>query len=183
MSIRSIIDIATEMGWRIHQMDVKIAFLNGFIEEEVHIEQPQEFEVMERDSHVFLLRKALYGLKQAPRAWYSCIDTYLLQMGFEKSKVDPNLYYIIRGEDTLILILYVDDLFITGAELLIVDCKLGLASEFEMIDIDLMHYFLGMMVWQEEGHIFLGQGKYVADILSNFQMEDCRPMSTPMVTN
>jgi hypothetical protein len=68
-------------------------------------------------------------------------------MGFEKSEVDPNLYYIIQGEDILILILYVDDLFITGAELLIVDCKLGLTSEFEMTDIDLMHYFLGMEVW------------------------------------
>jgi hypothetical protein len=74
-------------------------------------------------------------------------------------------------------------LFITGAELLVVDCKLGLASEFEMANINLMHYFLGMEVWQEEDHIFLGQGKYVADILSRFQMEDCRPKSTPMVTN
>jgi hypothetical protein len=77
----------------------------------------------------------------------------------------------------------VDDLFITGAEDLIADCKLGLASEFEMSDIGLMHYFLGMEVWQEDGHIFLGQGKYAADILSRFQMEDCRPMSTPMITN
>jgi hypothetical protein len=89
-------------------------------------------------------------------------------MGFEKSEADPNLYYIIRGEDTLILILYVDDFFITGAEPLIVDCKLGLASEFEMTDIGLMHYFLGMEVWQEEDHIFLVQGKYAADILSRF---------------
>jgi hypothetical protein len=104
-------------------------------------------------------------------------------MGFEKSDVDPSLYYIIRGEDMLILILYVDDLFITGAEDLIAECKLGRSSEFEMSDIRLMHYFLGMEVWQEEGHIFLEQGKYVADILSRFQMEDCRPMSTPMVTN
>jgi hypothetical protein len=105
------------MGWSIHQMDVKTAFLNGFINE-VYIEQPQGFEVSERETHMCLLRKA-YGLKQAPRTWYSRIDTYLLQMGFEKSDVDPNLYYIIRGEDTLILILYVDDLFITGAEDLI----------------------------------------------------------------
>jgi hypothetical protein len=183
MSIQSIIAIVTKMGWRIHQMDVKTSFLNGFIQEEVYIEQPQGFEVMERDSHVFLLRKALYGLKQAPRACYSRIDAYLLQMGFEKSEADPNLYYIIRGEDTLILILYVDDLFIIGAELLIVDCNLGHASTFEMTDIGLMHYFLGMEVWQEEGHIFLGQEKYAANILSRFQMEDCKPMSTPMVTN
>jgi hypothetical protein len=138
---------------------------------------------MEGYSHVCLLRKALYDLKQAPRAWYSCIDTYLLLMGFEKSEADPNLYYIIRGEDTVILILYVDDLFITGVELLIANCKLGLASEFEMTNIGLMHYSLGMEVWQEEGHIFLGQGKYAADILSRFQMEDCRTISTAMVTN
>jgi hypothetical protein len=104
-------------------------------------------------------------------------------MGFEKSNVDPNLYYIIRGEDMLILILYVDDLFVIGAEDLIAECKLGLALEFEMSDIGLMHYLLGMEVWQEESHIFLGQGKYAADILSRFQMEDCRPMSTPMITN
>jgi hypothetical protein len=113
-SIRSIIAITVEMGWSIHQMDVKTAFLNGFIDE-VYIEKPEGFEVSDRETHVCLLRKALYGLKQAPRAWYSRIDTYLLQMGFEKSDVDPNLYYIIRGEDTLILILYVDNLFITRA--------------------------------------------------------------------
>ena len=103
-------------------------------------------------------------------------------MGFEKSDAYPNLYFIIRGEDTLILIFYVDDLFITRVEDLIAECKLRLASDFEMSDIGLMHYFLGMEVWQEEGHIFLGQGKYAADILSRFQMEDCRPMSTPMIT-
>jgi hypothetical protein len=131
---------------------------------------------------VCLLRKALYGLKQAPRAWYSRIDVCLLQMGFKKSDVDPNLYFIIRGDNTLILILYVDDLFIAGAEDLIHKYKLGLASEFEMSDIGLMHYFLGMEVWQE-GHIFLRQGKYATNILSRFQMEDCRPMSTPMITN
>jgi hypothetical protein len=158
-SIMSIIAIAVEMGWRIHQMGVKTAFLNGFVEEEVYIEHPQGFEVSERESHMCLLRKALYGLKQAPKAWYSRIDTYLLQMGFKKTDVDPNLYYIIRGDETLILILYMDDLLITSAEDLIVECKLGLTSKFEMSDIGLMHYFLGMEVSQEEGHIFLGQGK------------------------
>jgi hypothetical protein len=77
----------------------------------------------------------------------------------------------------------VDDLFITGAERLISSCKESLASEFEMTNIGLMHYFLGLEVWQEPGHIFLGQGKYVCDILSRFQMGDSRPMTTPMITN
>jgi hypothetical protein len=123
ISIRSIMAIAAKMGWKIHQMDVKTAFLNGFIKEKVYIEQPQGFEVLGRESHGCLLKKALYGLKQAPRACYSRIDSYLLQMSFEKSEANLNLYYIIWGEDTLILILYVDDLFITGGEHLIVDCN------------------------------------------------------------
>ena len=76
-SIRSLISIAAEMGWKIHQMDVKTAFLNGIIQEEVYVEQPQGFEIHERESHVCRLKKALYGLKQAPRAWYSRIDSYL----------------------------------------------------------------------------------------------------------
>eukprot|EP00253_Pinus_taeda_P001791 PITA_01791 len=171
------------MGWKIHQMDVKTAFLNGFIQEEVYIEQPQGFEVHGKESHVCRLKKALYGLKQAPRAWYSRIDTYLQGMGFTKSEADPKLYFIVIGEEPLILVLYVDDLVITGAERLIEHCKRDLATEFEMKDIGLMHYFLGLEVWQEEGHFFLGQGKYIVDILSRFHMEDCRPMSTPMITN
>ena len=168
--------IIAEMGWKIHQMDVKTTFLNNILEEEGYIEQPQGFEVYGRDSHVCPLRKALYGLKQAPRAWYSRIDSYLQQLGFEKSEADPNLYYLVEGEDPIILVLYVDDLFITGEERLIARCKTGLASEFEMKDIALMHYFLGMEVWQEDGHFFLGQGKYASDILKRFQMEECKAM-------
>jgi len=164
-------------------MDVKTAFLNGVLQEEVYLEQPLGFEIHGRESHVCRLKKALYGLKQAPRAWYSRIDDYLLSMGFQKSEADPNLYFIVVGGESLILLLYVDDLFITGAERLIAHCKRDLAQEYEMTDIGLMHYYLGMEVWQEPGHIFLGQGKYAADILRRFRMEDCRPMSTPMITN
>ena len=80
-------------------MDVKTAFLNVIIEEEVYIEQPQGFDVHGRESLVCRLKKALYGLKQAPRAWYSRIDGYLQSMGFTKSEVDPNLYFILVGED------------------------------------------------------------------------------------
>eukprot|EP00253_Pinus_taeda_P027458 PITA_27458 len=143
----------------------------------------QGFEVHGKESHVCRLKKALYGLKQAPRAWYSRIDTYLQQLGFTKSEANPNLYFIVVGEDPLILVLYVDDLIIIGAERLIEGYKRDLASEFEMKDIGLMHYCLGLEVWQEQGHFFLGQGKYIVDILSRFHMEDCKPMSTPMITN
>ena len=163
------ISIVAKMGWKIHQMDVKTAFLNGLLQEEVYLEQPQGFEVHGRDSHVCRLKKPLNGQNQAPRAWYSGIDSYLMSIGFQKSQVDPNLYFIAVGGDPLILLLYVDDLFITGEEHLIAACKRDLALEFEMIDLALMHYYLGMEVWQEDGHAFLGQGKYAADVLRYFR--------------
>eukprot|EP00253_Pinus_taeda_P009450 PITA_09450 len=171
------------MGWQIHQMDVKTTSLNRVIKEEVYVEQLQGFEVLGRETHVCRLRQALYRLKQALRAWYSRIDTYLQQMGFTKSDADPNLYYIVGGDDLLILVLCVDDLFITGAKTLLSGCKEDLVMEFKKKDIGLMHYFLELEVWQGEGHIFFGQGQYVMDVLSRFHMADCRPMSTPMITN
>jgi hypothetical protein len=164
-------------------MDVKTTFLNGVIEEEVYIEKPQGFEVHGRESHVCRLKKALYGLKQAPRAWYSRIDGYLQSMGFTKSEADPNLYLLQVGKDPLILVLYVDDMFLTGVEELIARCKKDLASEFEMKDIGLMHYFLGLEVWQQSGEIFLDKGKYTVEILRRFGMMDCKSMTTPMTTN
>ena len=85
-----------------------------------------------------------------------------------RAEADPNLYFIMVGDDPLILLLYVDDLFITGGERPIAACKKDLSLEYEMTDIGLMHYFLGLEVWQEPGHIFLGQGKYAADILRIF---------------
>ena len=135
------------------------------------------------ESHVCRLKKSLYGLKQAPRAWCSRINSYLQRMGFQKSEADLNLYFIMVGDDPLVLLLYVDDLFFTRRERPIAACKKDLAAEYKMTDIGLMHYFLGLEVWQEPGNIFLGQGKYVVDILRKFRMEDCRPMSTPMITN
>ena len=91
----------------------------------------------------------------------------MLSIGFQKSEADPNFYYIVVGGVPLILMLYVDDLFITGGEHLIDACKKDLASKFEMIDLGLMHYYLGMEVWQEDGHVFLGQEKYAVDVLGS----------------
>jgi hypothetical protein len=136
-------------------MDVKTAFLNRVIEEEVYVEQPEGFEVGSRETHVCRLRRALYGLKKAPQAWYSRIDNYLREMGFQRSEADPNLYFLL-GKEPLILVLYVDDLFLTGDEQLIADCKVNLAAEFEMKDLGLMHYFLRFEVWQMDGRFFLG---------------------------
>jgi hypothetical protein len=113
-SIRMIISLAASMGWRLHQMDVNTTFLNGEIEEEVYIEQPYVFVIHEKESHVYRLKKAMYGLKQAPRAWYVRIDGHMMSLGFKKSVVDSNLYYKTVNGESLILVLYVDDLFLTG---------------------------------------------------------------------
>jgi hypothetical protein len=92
-SMRTIIALAAKMKWKLHQMDVKTAFLNGVIEEEVYIKQPQGFEVEDRKSHVCRLKKALYRLEQAPRSWYGRIDSFLMSLGFTKSKENSNLYF------------------------------------------------------------------------------------------
>jgi hypothetical protein len=153
--IRTIIALAAKMKWKLYQMDVKTVFLNSVIEEEVYIEQPQGFEVEDKKSHVYRLKKAIYRLKQAPRAWYGHIDSFLTSLGFTKSKVDSNLYFKIMDNEPVILLLYVDDLFLTGEEKLIAECKRRLASEFEIKDLGLMHYFLGLEVWQIPERTFL----------------------------
>jgi hypothetical protein len=148
--------------------------------QEVYIKQPQGFEVEDRKSHVCQLKKALYRLRQAPRAWYGRIDSFLTSLGFTKSKEDSNLYFKIMDNEPVILLLYVDDLFLTGEEKLISECKQRLAAEFEMKDLGLMHYFLGLEVWQSPGRIFLNQGKYTVEILKRFDMLECKSMNTPM---
>jgi hypothetical protein len=125
------------------------------------LEQSEGFEGHNRASHVCRLRRALYG-----------IDSYFLGMGFTESEVDSSLYYILVKGEPLILVLYVDDLFLTGSEKLIVDCKRDLVVEFEMKDLGLIHHFLGLEMWQKDGQIFLGQGKYVVEILKQFGMQD-----------
>ena len=104
-------------------MDVKTTFLNGEIEEEVYIEQPEGFETLDRESHVCRLKQTSYGLKQAPCAWYTRIDNYFTGLGFTKSEADANLYHIVMEGKLLIIMLYVDDLIMIGDDQLIKSCK------------------------------------------------------------
>ena len=131
-------------------MDVKTSFLNGVVEEEVYVEQPLSFETRDREYHVCRLKKALYCLKQAPRTWYDRIDGFLSSLGFTKSKEDSNLYYKVEDGNLVILLLYIDDIFVTGVDGLIADTKRNLAAEFEMKYLHMMHYILGMEVWTRE---------------------------------
>ena len=94
------------------------------------------------------LKRVLYGLKQAPHAWYTRIDSYFTGLGFTKSEADANLYQIVVEGKLLIIVLYVDDLILTGDEQLIHSCKEDLGKEFEMKDLGLLHYFLGLEIWQ-----------------------------------
>jgi hypothetical protein len=135
------------MGWKLYHMDVKTTFLNGEIDEVVYIEHPEGFVIHDKKTHVCRLNKSLYGLKKAPRAWYAKMDGFLMSLGFSKSVVDPNLYYYIIGNECLILVLYVEDLFRIGSERIICECKQALTYEFEMKDLGMMHYLLKLEVW------------------------------------
>ena len=128
-------------------MDVKTSFLNGVVEEEVYLEKTLGFETHDKETHVCKLKKALYSLKQEPRTWYNRIDSFLSNLGFTKSKADSNLYYKVEYGNLVMLLLYVNDLFVTGMDGLIVDTKRKLAAEFKMKNLGMMHYFLGSEVW------------------------------------
>eukprot|EP01018_Ginkgo_biloba_P007448 Gb_23452 [translate_table: standard] len=147
-------------------MDVKSAFMNGDLEEEVYMQQPKGFEVKGKEKLVCRLDKALYGLKQAPRAWYIKIDEHLRGSGFQRSASDPNLYIKKKDGDLVILVVYVDDLVITGNSLKLIDeVKGDLVKAFEMTDLGLLHYCLGREVWQDKDGIFISQTKYAKELL------------------
>ena len=122
-------------------------------------------------------------MKQSLKAWYGIIGSFLTSLGFTKSKDDSSIYFKVMNDEPVVLLLYLDDFFLTGEEKLITDCKRKLVAEFEMKDLGPMHYFLGLEVWQSPEKIFLNQGKYAVEILKTFDMLECKSMATPMETN
>ena len=145
-TVRTVLAIAVQNKWHVHQMDVKLAFLNVYLEEEVYVEQPPGYEVPGQEHKVYRLKNALYGLKQAPRAWYSRIDSYLTENGFHRSESEPTLYTKVDEQGKMLIVfLYVDDLIFTG-DYGIADFKTVMESEFEMTDLGLMKFFLGIEV-------------------------------------
>jgi hypothetical protein len=146
-TIRLVLAIAAQNGWKVFQLDVKFAFLNGILHEEIYVEQPEGFMEQGEEEKVYLLKKALYGLKQAPRAWYSKIDEHLSSLGSQKSMSEATLYVKCKGDNLLIVSLYVDDLLITGGNAkLVEEFKREMMKIFEMTDLGLMTYFLGMKI-------------------------------------
>ncbi|KAL0345417.1 UNVERIFIED_CONTAM: Retrovirus-related Pol polyprotein from transposon TNT 1-94 [Sesamum radiatum] len=184
-TIRTVLSIAANYKWKVYQFDVKSAFLNGVLEEEVYVQQPKGYEVKGEEMKVYRLRKALYGLKQAPRAWYERIDTHFNKNGFRKSASEATLYVKTKGAaEVLLICLYVDDLIYTGNSVaLINNFKKIMVSEFEMTDLGEMSYFLGLEVRQSEDGIFISQHKYVKDLLEKYNMKECNAIRTPMIMN
>jgi hypothetical protein len=162
-------------------MDVKNVFLHGDLSEEIYIEQPQGF--MQDSSLVCRLKKSLYGLKQAPRAWYAKMDSYLLSHNFVRCKLDLNVYMLRTIDSLLLLVLYVDDLLITGCSTSsIATVKRILHDRFFMKDMGLLHFFLGLEISQDASGIKLSQAKYARDLLEIFQMTDCKSAPTPFLS-
>ncbi|KAJ4812770.1 polyprotein [Rhynchospora pubera] len=170
-TIRLLIALAAQNRWPIHQMDVKSAFLNGSLEEEVYVEQPQGFMNEEHANKVLRLKKALYGLKQAPRAWYSRLDKYLKENGFSRCDHEYALYVKKEKDDILFVCIYVDDLILTGNNpQMYANFKRAMAKEFEMSDMGLMSYYLGIEVKQSGDGIFISQEGYAREIIKKFKM-------------
>eukprot|EP00253_Pinus_taeda_P006481 PITA_06481 len=165
-TIRLVLALATQFKWKVHQMDVKSAFLNGDLQEEVYMTQPPRFKIAGQEQKVCRLAKALYGLKQAPQAWYMKIDQYLTDHDFQRSPSDANLYIKHTGDDILFVVVYVDDLIIAGSSAhLIHGIKQDLCRTFDMTDLGLLHYCLGVEVWQTENHIFSLSKKLVGSLI------------------
>ena len=122
-------------------------------------------------------------MKQEPCAWYNRIDNYFTGSSFTKSEANANLYHIVVEGKLLIRLLYVDDLIIIGDEKLIKYCKHDLEREFKIKDMGLMHYFLGLEIWQGDGELFVSKGKYANEILNKFHMERNKPTKTPLAGN
>eukprot|EP00253_Pinus_taeda_P024064 PITA_24064 len=150
-AIRMFLALSSFQKLKVYEMDVKCAFLNGDLEEEVYIEQPDGFILGNDPKLVCILRKALYGLKQAPRAWYYRLDKYLYQQGFSKGSADSNLYIKVDNDKLLILVVYVDDIiFGSNEEAMRQNFALVMQKEFEMSLLGELTYFLGLQVQQNK---------------------------------
>jgi hypothetical protein len=183
-SIHILLAYATYHGFKLYQMDVKSAFLNGPIKEEVYVEKPPGFEDSNYPNHVYKLSKALYGLKQAPRAWYECLRDFLITNGFKVEKADPTLFTKTVTKDLFVCQIYVDDIiFGSTNKSTYEEFSRIMIQKFEMSMMGKLKYFLGFQIKQLQEGTFISQTKYIQDILKKFGMKDGKPIKTPMGTN
>lgn len=180
VTLKILLAVANQKDMHIHQMDVKSAFLNGELKEEIYMELPEGFK---QGNKVCKLNKALYGLKQASRAWNEKFNDFMMRIKFEKCVSDQCLYVKKQNDKLIYVLLYVDDILIFCEDIGIINTVKKLFSkEFEMVDMDKASSFLGMHIDQniEKGTITLSQSKYLEKVLERFNMLECKPKSTPM---
>ena len=182
-AIRIFLAFSANQDFKVYQMDVKSAFLNGDLAEEVYVRQPPGFESPKFPNHVYKLKKALYGLKQAPRAWYETLSKFLLENKFIRGNVDKTLFIKKQGKDILLVQIYVDDIiFGSCSQALCKEFSELMSNHYEMSMMGELTYFLGLQVKQMKDGIFISQTKYVNELLSKYGFKDCSSMKTPMAT-
>jgi hypothetical protein len=182
-TIRTVLSLTVMYSWDLRQLDVDNAFLNGELTETVFMVQPPGFKDLSKPDHVCRLKKAIYGLKQAPRAWYTTLKTAILQLGFHNSKADSSLFVYNEGSNLCYLLVYVDDLVITGNNtLLVAQIIQQLGDMFSLKDMGPLHFFLGVEVIPTRTGLFLSQHKYIRELLANTSMSGAKDVSTPLLT-
>ncbi|GJV85932.1 retrovirus-related pol polyprotein from transposon TNT 1-94 [Tanacetum coccineum] len=163
-------------------MDVKTAFLNGDLQKEVFVSQPEGFEDQDNPTHIYRPKKALYRLKQAPRAWYDTLSKFLLANNFFKGSMDPTLFTRKSGKHILLVQIYVDDIIFASTDHNA--CHIfskEMSSKFQMSMMGQMSFFLGLQVSQSPRGIFINQAKYALETLKKYGMDLSDPVDTPMV--
>nr|GFA31691.1 retrovirus-related Pol polyprotein from transposon TNT 1-94 [Tanacetum cinerariifolium] len=166
----------------IYKMDVKTAFLNGNLREEVYVSQPDGFVDPDNPNHVYKLKKALYGLKQASRAWYDMLSLFLLSQDFSKGLMDPTLFIKRNGTELLLVQIYVDAIIFDASTLELCDLFANLmCSKFKMSMMGKISFFLGLQISQSPRGIFINQSKYALESLKKYGFESCDPVDTSMV--
>ncbi|KAA0045094.1 putative mitochondrial protein [Cucumis melo var. makuwa] len=181
-SVRSLLAIAATKQWPLLQMDVKNAFLNGTLSEEVYMKPPPD--TTPPPQKVCLLRRALYGLKQAPRAWFATFSSTITQLGFTSSPHDSALFTRQTSNGIVLLLLYVDDMIIAGEDpQTIFDLQCYLDKHFEMKDLGNLNYFLGLEISSSPSGYYLSQANYASDLLSQSGITDSATFSTPLDPN
>ena len=182
--IRLVLSVAVANGWSLRQLDINNAFLQGTLTETVYMAQPPGFIDSDHPTHVCKLHKAIYGLKQAPRAWYQELRKFLMESGFRNSHSDTSLFILQTGTKLLYLLVYVDDIILTGnnADLVsqFVDC---LAQRFSLKDLGNLSYFLGVEVIPQSQGILLSQRRYIKELLAKTHMDMSKPVLTPLPTD
>ncbi|GKE51808.1 retrovirus-related pol polyprotein from transposon TNT 1-94 [Tanacetum coccineum] len=164
-AIRIFIANAAHKNMTIYQMDVKTAFLNDELKEEVYFSQPEGFVDQDNPSHVYKLKKALYGLKQAPRAWYDMLSSFLISQQFSKGAVDPTLFTRHAGNDLLLVQIYVDDIIFASTNTAMCnEFANQMTTKFKMSMMGQMSFFLGLQISQSPRGIFINQSKYASEI-------------------